>query len=56
MFPLLHAQALDCRLSVIWVHGDKLTAYLAYELREQQVAVISLYPGVVRTEAVMRSR
>jgi hypothetical protein len=28
IFPLLHVQALDCRLSVAWIHGDKLTAYL----------------------------
>jgi dehydrogenase/reductase SDR family member 1 len=34
---------------------DKLTADMAHELREHQVAVISLYPGLVRTEAVMQA-
>ena len=32
---------------------DKLTADAAAELREQGVAVVSLYPGLVRTEAVL---
>ena len=32
---------------------DKLTADTAYELREHGVAVVSLYPGLVRTEAVL---
>jgi len=32
---------------------DKLTADMAHELRAHDVAVISLYPGLVRTEAVM---
>jgi len=32
---------------------DKLTADMALELREYQVAVVSLYPGLVRTEAVL---
>ncbi|MGE3404757.1 MAG: SDR family NAD(P)-dependent oxidoreductase [Vicinamibacterales bacterium] len=32
---------------------DKLTADTAHELREHNVAVVSLYPGLVRTEAVM---
>jgi len=32
---------------------DKLTADTAYELRKYNVAVISLYPGLVRTEKVM---
>lgn len=32
---------------------DKLTADTAHELREYGVAVVSLYPGLVRTEAVM---
>lgn len=34
---------------------DKLTADLAHELRPHGVAVVSLYPGLVRTEAVMRA-
>lgn len=34
---------------------DKLTADMAHELREHQVAVISLYPGMVRTEKVMQA-
>jgi dehydrogenase/reductase SDR family member 1 len=32
---------------------DKLTADVAYELQEHKVAVVSLYPGLVRTEKVM---
>ncbi len=34
---------------------DRMAACMAYELREHQVAVISLYPGLVRTESVMRA-
>ena len=34
---------------------DKLTADMAHELRDQNVAVISLYPGMVRTEKVMEA-
>jgi len=32
---------------------DKMTAEMAHELRPHGVAVVSLYPGLVRTEAVM---
>lgn len=34
---------------------DKMTADMAHELRDYNVAVVSLYPGLVRTESVMRS-
>jgi dehydrogenase/reductase SDR family protein 1 len=34
---------------------DKLTADMSKELQEYKVAVISLYPGLVRTEKVMES-
>ena len=34
---------------------DKLTADMAHELRPHQVAVVSLYPGLVRTEKVMEA-
>jgi dehydrogenase/reductase SDR family member 1 len=34
---------------------DKLTADMAHELREYDVAVVSLYPGLVRTEGVMEA-
>jgi NAD(P)-dependent dehydrogenase (short-subunit alcohol dehydrogenase family) len=32
---------------------DKITADMAHELRPYGVAVVSLYPGLVRTEAVL---
>ncbi len=34
---------------------DKLTADMAHELRKHNVAVVSLYPGMVRTEKVMEA-
>src|SRR4051794_4625687 len=34
---------------------DRMTADMAHELRPHDVAVVSLYPGLVRTEAVMRA-
>jgi NAD(P)-dependent dehydrogenase (short-subunit alcohol dehydrogenase family) len=34
---------------------DKMTADMAHELRPHGIAVLSLYPGLVRTEAVMEA-
>jgi len=34
---------------------DKMTADMAVELRQHGVAVVSLYPGMVRTEKVMQA-
>jgi NAD(P)-dependent dehydrogenase (short-subunit alcohol dehydrogenase family) len=34
---------------------DKLTADTAYELKSHGVAVVSLYPGMVRTESVLKA-
>jgi NAD(P)-dependent dehydrogenase (short-subunit alcohol dehydrogenase family) len=34
---------------------DKMTADMAHELAPHGVAVLSLYPGLVRTEAVLRA-
>ncbi|MBI5507148.1 MAG: SDR family NAD(P)-dependent oxidoreductase [Deltaproteobacteria bacterium] len=33
---------------------DRLTAYTAHELRDFNVAVVALYPGLARTEAMLR--
>lgn len=34
---------------------DRMAACMAHELKNDHVAVVSLYPGLVRTEAVMKS-
>ena len=34
---------------------DKMTEYMAYELKKFNVAVVALYPGLVRTESVMKN-
>jgi len=34
---------------------DKMTEYMASELKKYKVAVVSLYPGLVRTESIMRN-
>ncbi len=34
---------------------DRMAACMAHELREHRVAVVSLYPGLVRTEGVMKA-
>lgn len=34
---------------------DKMTDYMAHELKKFKVAVVALYPGLVRTESVMRN-
>ncbi len=34
---------------------DKMSEYMAHELKKFNVAVISLYPGLVRTESIMRN-
>ena len=34
---------------------DKMTEYMAHELKKYNVAVVSLYPGLVRTESVMKN-
>lgn len=34
---------------------DKMSEYMARELKKYKVAVVSLYPGLVRTESIMRN-
>jgi NAD(P)-dependent dehydrogenase (short-subunit alcohol dehydrogenase family) len=34
---------------------DKMSEYMAYELKKFNVAVVSLYPGLVRTESVLKN-
>ncbi len=34
---------------------DKMTEYMAHELKKFNVAVVSLYPGLVRTEGVLKN-
>jgi NAD(P)-dependent dehydrogenase (short-subunit alcohol dehydrogenase family) len=34
---------------------DKMVACMAHELRQHSVAAVSLYPGLVRTEAIMKA-
>ena len=34
---------------------DKMSEYMAHELKQYNVAVVSLYPGLVRTESVMKN-
>jgi NAD(P)-dependent dehydrogenase (short-subunit alcohol dehydrogenase family) len=34
---------------------DKMSEYMAHELRKFNVVVISLYPGLVRTESIMKN-
>jgi len=34
---------------------DKLSEYMAHELKKFNVAVVSLYPGLVRTESIIRN-
>jgi len=34
---------------------DKMTEYMARELKKYKIAAVSLYPGLVRTESVMRN-
>lgn len=41
--------------SVAKAASDHMAACLAYELRPHQVAAVALYPGLVRTESVLRA-
>jgi NAD(P)-dependent dehydrogenase (short-subunit alcohol dehydrogenase family) len=34
---------------------DKMAEYMAHELKKYKIAAVSLYPGLVRTESVMRN-
>ena len=35
--------------------SDRMAACMAHELREHGIAAVSLYPGLVRTESVMKA-
>jgi short-subunit dehydrogenase len=37
------------------LYADKLTADMAKELESTEISVVSLYPGLVRTEEVMKN-
>jgi NAD(P)-dependent dehydrogenase (short-subunit alcohol dehydrogenase family) len=54
-----HLGALDDAIGVAYgVAGaatDRMAACMAHELREHDVAAVSLYPGLVRTEAVLKA-
>jgi dehydrogenase/reductase SDR family protein 1 len=41
--------------SVAKAASDRMAACMAHELREHSVAAVSLYPGLVRTESVLRA-
>ena len=41
--------------SVAKAASDRMVACMAQELREHKVAAVSLYPGIVRTESVMKA-
>lgn len=50
-----HAYLFDVAYGVGKMAVDRLTADSALELKDQGVAVVSLWPGAVRTEVVMRN-
>ena len=45
----------DAAYGVAKAAADRLTAELARELRPHRLAVVSLHPGLVRTESVLAS-
>lgn len=53
----LAAQKLDAGVAygVAKAATDRMAACMAHELREHNVAAVALYPGLVRTEGVMRA-
>ena len=42
--------------SVAKAADDRMIVCMAHELREHNVAAVSLYPGLVRTEAVLKAK
>jgi NAD(P)-dependent dehydrogenase (short-subunit alcohol dehydrogenase family) len=53
----LGARQMDAGVSysVAKAADDRMAACMAHELRPHNVAVVSLYPGLVRTEAVLKA-
>jgi dehydrogenase/reductase SDR family protein 1 len=45
----------NCIYGIAKAATDKMSSDMAHELRPSNVAVVSLYPGLVRTEAVMEA-
>ncbi len=53
--PAAHADDAGVAYSVAKASSDRMAACMAHELKEHGVAVVSLYPGLVRTEGVMQA-
>jgi NAD(P)-dependent dehydrogenase (short-subunit alcohol dehydrogenase family) len=55
-FGAAHKDDAGVAYGVAKAADDRMAACMAYELREYNVAPVSLYPGLVRTEAVLKEK